>query len=503
MTQRRLSCLILFPLLFFSCPILSSPSSLRTSKVKVNSTITEVERIIKSLNLFPSSAINSGDPSFRRLPDAMSSSLVEQQFRLPALGDPGTSIRNLGHYAGYYRLPHSRDARMFYYFFESRRGLRNDPVVIWLNGGPGASSSIGLFYENGPYQIINHSLIWNDFGWDQVSNIIYIDQPTGTGFSYSSDHSDIRTDQESVSNDLYDFLQVFFHQHPQYLRNDLYITGESYAGHYIPALATRIRNGNNNGDGDHINLKGIAIGNGLTHPVIQYKSLTDYASNMRLITETEVRRVVRLIPKCEEDAARCNSRIGGVGGSCMEAYSSCTAVFNRLLEYYGSNRNYYDIRKERVGGMCYDFSYMENMLNNATIRTSIGVGNIRFVSLSVTIFNAMINDWMRNHAVEIPALLEDGIKVLIYAGEYDLIVNWIGIYRWVTEMNWSGQRTFNDKDLVSYVVDHAMKGELKEYGPLTFLKVHDSGHMVPMDQPKAALKMLERWTQGGTLMSRE
>ncbi|XP_047340251.1 serine carboxypeptidase-like [Impatiens glandulifera] len=495
MTQRGLSCLILFPLFFFSCPILSSQSSLRTSKV--NSTSTEVEILIKSLNLFPNSLVNSGDPSSRILPDAVSSSLVEQQFRLPALGDPGTSIRNLGHYAGYYRLPHSIDAWMFYYFFESRRDMRNDPVVIWLNGGPGASSSIGLFYENGPYKIMNQTLFWNNFGWDQVSNIIYIDQPIGTGFSYSSDHSDICTNQECVSNGLYDFLQVFFHQHPQYLRNDLYITGESYAGHYIPALATRIRNGNNNGDGDHINLKGIAIGNGLTHPAIQYKSLIDYASNMSLITETEVRRVARLLPKCEEDAARCR----GEGISCREAYSSCIAMFNLIVKYSGSNRNFYDIRKERVGEMCYDFSYMENMLNNATVRRSLGVGNIRFVSTSVTIFNALKNDWMRNYAVEIPPLLEDGIKVLIYAGEFDLMVNWLGIYRWVTEMNWSGQTKFNNKNFDSYVVDLAKKGELKEYGLLTFLKVHNSGHMVPMDQPKAALKMLKRWTQGGTLMS--
>ncbi|XP_047340246.1 serine carboxypeptidase-like 48 [Impatiens glandulifera] len=419
MAQRGLSCLILFPIFFFSCPILSSPSSLRTSKV--NPTITEVERIIKSLNLFPSSTVNSGDLSPRRLPDAVSSSLVENQFHLQALGDQGTSIQNLGHYAGYYRLPHSRDARMFYYFFE--RGMRNDPVVIWLNGGPGTSSSIGLFYENGPYKIMNQTLYWNDFGWDRVSNIIYIDQPIGTGFSYSSDESDICTDLECVSNDLYDFLQVFFNEHPQYLRNGLYITGESYAGHYIPALASRIRNGNNNGDGAHINLQGIAIGNGLTHPAIQYKSLIDYASNNGLITEIGVRSVAKLIPKCEEDAARCNARIGGGGISCRDAYFSCTAIFKRLLGYYGYNRNYYDTRKERVGEMCYDFSYMEKMLNKASVKMSLGVGNIRFVSLSDIVFDAMINDHMRNHAVEIPTLLEDGIKVLIYAGDRDLIMN--------------------------------------------------------------------------------
>jgi len=132
---------------------------------------------------------------------------------------------------------------MFYFFFESRNS-KDDPVVIWLTGGPGCGSELALFYENGPFHITNNlSLTWNHYGWDQVtlfnfhvsfmesvinlhqtfflicinklfflilqaSNIIFVDQPTGTGFSYSSDDSDIRHDETGVSIDLYDFLQV-------------------------------------------------------------------------------------------------------------------------------------------------------------------------------------------------------------------------------------------------------------------------------------------------------
>ncbi|XP_047336090.1 serine carboxypeptidase-like [Impatiens glandulifera] len=499
MSQRsRLSFLILIPLFFFSCPILSS-SSLRTSNV--NSTSTEAERLIQSLNLFPSSGVNSGgggggNSSQQRLPNAAWSSLVETRFHLQAHGNPGIPIQNLGHHAGYYRLPNTYDARMFYYFFESRKSKRSDPVVMWLNGGPGCSSSIGLFYENGPYQIRRDSLYWNEFGWDQVSNMIYVDQPTGTGFSYSSHQSDIRNDGEDVSNDLYHFLQEFFQEHPQYLRNDFYIAGESYAGHYIPALATRIHNGNNNRDGSHINLKGIAIGNGLVNPEIQYKSFPDYALSANLITESQARYVSELIPTCERNIARCNARRGGEGNSCLEAHISCTAIFKRVLIYFGSMRNYYDTRKQCAGQRrCYDFSYIESLLNSESVRNALGVGNIRFVSVSQIVYNAMLKDWMRNYAVEIPSLLQNGIKVLIYAGEYDLICNWLGIYRWVEDMQWYGQRQYNHASLVSYEVDGSTKGEIKEYGPLTFLKILNAGHYVPMDQPKVTLKMLKRWTR--------
>lgn len=70
---------------------------------------------------------------------------------------------------------------------------------------------------------------------------------------------------------------------------------------------------------------------------------------------------------------------------------------------------------------------MENFLNLKTTRDALGVGDIDFVSCSTTVYQAMLTDWMQNLEVGIPALLEDGIKLLIYAGEYDLICNWLGI----------------------------------------------------------------------------
>ncbi|PKI51938.1 hypothetical protein CRG98_027590 [Punica granatum] len=194
---------------------------------------------------------------------------------------------------------------MFYFFFESRVS-KDDPVVIWLTGGPGCSGALALFYENGPFHISSDlSLTWNDYGWDKVSNIIFVDQPTGTGFSYSSDSSDLRQDETGVSNDLYDFLQAFFTKHPDLVKNDFFITGESYAGHYIPALASRINKGNSAKEGIHINLKGIAIGNGLTNPEIQYEAYTDYALNMSLIDQSAYEDINSQVPSCKQKIKDC------------------------------------------------------------------------------------------------------------------------------------------------------------------------------------------------------
>ncbi|XP_021295806.1 serine carboxypeptidase-like [Herrania umbratica] len=449
------------------------------------------KKLIRELNLFPKEEVNVVDGGQVSLPE--DSRLVEKRFKFPNLAVPGgVSVEDLGHHAGYYKLANSHDARMFYFFFESRNS-KKDPVVIWLTGGPGCSSELALFYENGPFTIAdNMSLIWNQYGWDMASNLLYVDQPIGTGFSYSSDRRDIRHNEAEVSNDLYDFLQAFFAEHPEFEKNDFYITGESYAGHYIPAFAARVHQGNKAKDGIHINLKGFAIGNGLTDPAIQYKAYTDYALDMGLIKNSDYNRINKLVPVCEMAIKLC-----GTDGtiSCMASYFVCNAIFSGIMALAGDT-NYYDIRKKCEGSLCYDFSNMETFLNQESVRDALGVGSIDFVSCSPTVYQAMLVDWMRNLEVGIPALLEDGIKLLVYAGEYDLICNWLGNSRWVHAMEWSGQKEFVASPEVPFVVDGSEAGVLKTHGPLGFLKVHDAGHMVPMDQPKAALEMLKRWTKG-------
>ncbi|ONK71865.1 uncharacterized protein A4U43_C04F13180 [Asparagus officinalis] len=447
------------------------------------SPIENVDRLIRSLNLDPRDA---NDDAIGRGSEDLGKHIVE------ASSASGTSVKELGRHAGYFKLNHTHDARMFYFFFESRHN-KEDPVVIWLTGGPGCSSELALFYENGPFTIAkNLSLEWNNFGWDQASNLIYVDQPTGTGFSYSSDKRDTRHSEKGVSNDLYDFLQAFFGEHPELVKNDFYITGESYAGHYIPAFASRVHKGNKDNEGIHINLKGFAIGNGLTNPAIQYKAYTDYALENKVIKQADHERINKILPACELAIKLC-----GTSGTttCLASYMVCNTIFNSIMRIAG-NINYYDIRKQCEGQLCYDFSNMEKFLNQKATRDALGVGDIEFVSCSQSVYQALLTDWMRNLETGVPALLEDGIKMLIYAGEYDLICNWLGNSRWVHAMEWSGQHNFVSSPEMPFTVDGAEAGVLKTHGPLSFLKVHNAGHMVPMDQPKAALEMLKRWTRG-------
>ncbi|KAK2433874.1 serine carboxypeptidase [Trifolium repens] len=448
------------------------------------------EWLTRSLNLFLKEPVNivHDDHSV----DFVPGKIVEKKFSFFGDSD-GLSVENIGHHAGYYSLPRSKDARLFYFFFKSRNSTNDDPVVIWLAGGPGCGGEVAVFYENGPFLIANNlSLVWNNYGWDKASNILFIDQPIGTGFSYANDVNDIPHDETGVSNDLYDFLQEFFKQHPEFIKNDFYITGESYAGHFAPALASRIQQGNKDNKGITINLKGFAIGNGLINPRIQYPTIMQYAFDMKLITKEDQEDLNKLIlHECEDGIKNCENE---GKESCLLAFNQCDIMKNILA--IAGNINYFDIRKTCEGSLCYDFSKVHAFLNQKIVRDALGVGDMEFVICSEEVYDALKEDWMRNLEVDIPSLLEDGIKVLVYAGEFDLACNWLGISNWVHAMKWSSQNQFVASKSVQFLVDDIEAGLLKSYGPLSFLKVNGAGHMVPMDQPKAALEMLVNWMQG-------
>ena len=129
----------------------------------------------------------------------------------------------------------------------------------------GCSSLEGAFAELGQL-LVNHdtpsNLVLNPFSWTTISNMLFIEAPTCVGYSYGDSAGDCSHNDTSQAQDNYGALQAFFAGYPEFAANDFYITGESYAGIYVPTLAKAVVQGNAAGAGVHINLKGIAVGNG-------------------------------------------------------------------------------------------------------------------------------------------------------------------------------------------------------------------------------------------------
>ena len=155
---------------------------------------------------------------------------------------------------------------LHYWFVESQGNPATDPVVVWFNGGPGCSSLEGYLYEHGPFHVNPNNyneLYYNNYTWTQSASIIYIEAPAGVGFSYADVKSDYITNDNQTAADNLAALEVFFQGYPEYASNEFFITGESYAGIYVPTLAYAIYEATVAGT-TTINLKGIAVGNGCT-----------------------------------------------------------------------------------------------------------------------------------------------------------------------------------------------------------------------------------------------
>ena len=141
---------------------------------------------------------------------------------------------------------------------------------------------MALLSENGPCTVNadGASTTPNEFSWNTNANVLWLDQPAGVGFSYGSTND---KDEEMIAEDAYFFFQSFLQSHPEYMQNEVFIVGESYGGHYAPAVSHRIMQGNNEAkEGTvKINLAGLGVGNGLTSPRIQYEYYPQMAYNNR------------------------------------------------------------------------------------------------------------------------------------------------------------------------------------------------------------------------------
>eukprot|EP01114_Cavostelium_apophysatum_P014280 TRINITY_DN365_c0_g1_i1.p1 TRINITY_DN365_c0_g1~~TRINITY_DN365_c0_g1_i1.p1 ORF type:complete len:435 (+),score=116.18 TRINITY_DN365_c0_g1_i1:132-1436(+) len=404
----------------------------------------------------------------------------------------GLGPDNVTQHSGYITINGTYDngAHLFYWMFESRNVPKTDPLVLWLTGGPGCSSELALFFENGPYQINDDlSLKINPNSWNTFANLLYVDQPVGTGFSYADYEQDYVTDETEVAQDMYVFLQNFLAMYPQYQTQDFYITGESYAGHYIPAIAARILQGNQNKEGIHINMNGIAIGNGWVDPELQYGAYVDFSYDRGLINSFTADILTGVYDVC-----------AGLieAGSYLTAFAECNLILT-TIQAEGGNFNVYDITKPcTYPPLCYNLSLVDDFVGQAYVQKQLGVSpKASWTECNMEVHTLLLGDWISNLDVNIPSVLAAGVEVLVYSGQNDWICNWYGGRAWTNDLPWPGQSQFQSAQVNPWMVNGQQAGTVQTYGGFTFLAVANAGHMVPMDQPVNALAMLKTLVSGG------
>ena len=411
------------------------------------------------------------------------------------------------------------DKHLFYWFFEKRSSNATDvtdgetPLILWLTGGPGCSSTLALLTENGPCSVTSDgkSTEINPHSWTEAAHVLWLDQPAGVGFSYGKQND---YNEEMISEDAYYFLQGFFKSHPEYAKSPLFVVGESYGGHYAPAIAHKVftknknleENGQNLRDDSllKINLAGLAVGNGLTDPVEQYKWYPEMAyknsHGIKTVSESTYNTMTKTVPVCTKLIEGCNKGASFLSSfACQSAFVMCNAGLTSPYQLTGLNP--YDIRKPCGSRpLCYDFSNIETWLNTAETKKALNVKeDAKWATCNMGINFKFHTDWMKDFSPFVADLINAKIPALIYAGDVDFICNYLGNQAWTLGLEWDHKDDFNKAEVKEWgkKEDGSAAGLARSSNGFTFLQVYDAGHMVPSDQPAVALTMIKNFINGG------
>lgn len=368
----------------------------------------------------------------------------------------------------------------------------------------------GLFLELGPLRLDGEkldSIKINPSSWHNAANLLFLDQPVGTGLSYTVSRDGYATTDDTINDHFYKFLLAFFKLHDRYtttkngrkVTRSLFLTGESHAGHYIPTMAAYIQRQNAKAGPDDllITLDGVALGNPWTDPNNQYDP-SDFVRGLGLISQGQSNKLKVLNAECQSllMAGRFNHRI-------------CFSLLDDVIDSTAVQSSHkvlmYDARKFVHSTSVFPPGHeaVEAYLNRPDVKQAIHATNTpqRYVECADPPYNALSYQDGKGVTAELAEILNNGLRVLIYSGQYDIICNHLGTDKMLRMLSWSGQEEWLKAQPGVWLVDKQPAGYVQSFKNLHSLLILDSGHMVPMDQPRVALDMINRFLQGKSFSS--
>ena len=385
-------------------------------------------------------------------------------------------------YAGYLTVNKTHDSNLFFWFFPAQSGDASAPLLVWLQGGPGSSSLFGLFAEQGPIRVDKQkNLHPRNITWNSKYHLLFIDQPVGTGYSFTKSEKGYVRNEDEVARDLYSMLTQFMQIYTEYSASPFYVTGESYGGKYVPAIVYKIHVENPQAK-VKINLKGMAIGDGLIDPYNQW----DYGSAMYqfgLIDEEEL-DTVNILTGLARDA------IG------REDYLLAYSLFSELTgSLYTKTTGLNDIYNYKLTQSPEEFDYYVPWVTASEHRRQIHVGNLPYNGGAAVQIN-LANDVMQSIVSKVATIANNNYKILIYNGLLDVIIASSLTMDWIEKLDWQYASELHNAERTVWKVhpdDKDVAGYIKRAHSFFVAWVRNAGHMVPADQPRAAFDLIDRF----------
>ncbi|TXG60325.1 hypothetical protein EZV62_014898 [Acer yangbiense] len=471
---------------------------------------------------------------------------------------------------GYIGVDEKEDVQFFYYFVESQGNPREDPLLLWLTGGPGCSSFVGFVFEIGAllfhyhnfycfsscyyfdccvisscnveaplckvvvlsfrplhFNIVEYNgslptLALHPHSWTKVASIIFLDAPVGSGFSYSGCLQGSKSSDIKYAHQSYEFLRKWLLSHPKFIGNPFYVAGDSYSGMIVPIIAHKISTGIELDHKPPINLKGYVLGNPATDRKLDANFQIPYAHRMALISNElyksakrnckgEYVEVDKSNVQCAKDLQAisevcvcvciCTDRVNpahilepicppsNTWGRIFEINKMDTGYHRSMLEKY--NEPLLFMAKNPKFGCRETYNnFLCNIWgNDINVHKALHVRKGTFKAWTRCNGNILYKEYVKNVLTYHLHLNNRGYRALIYSGDHDMEVSYLGTLSWIKALNF----TIID-EWRPWLVDDQVAGYSTEYSKnFTFATVKGGGHTAPEYKPRECFSMFKRW----------
>ncbi|KAK3684851.1 putative serine-TYPE carboxypeptidase F precursor [Podospora appendiculata] len=432
-------------------------------------------------------------------------------------------------YAG--TLPISSDPKeqssLFWWFFPSTNPAAKKEILIWLNGGPGCSSLEGLLQENGPFvwQYGTFKPVANPWGWNSLTNVIWVEQPVGTGFSQGKVTAQ---NEEDVAAQFLGFWKNFIDTFSMQ-GYKVYIAGESYAGLYCPYIASAMLDKKDN---TYYNMSGLLIYDPVIAkdeiqepiPVLQF---TQYWAGLFPFNDTFKADLEVRDKKCGytdyvekylvyPPRGPAPSKLPGTDAS-GQTLDDCWGIYNDIFNAILLLNPCFDIYQVATtcpllwdvlgfpGSMFYLPTGAKIYFDRPEVKKAIHAPNITWTTCADgDVFVKGRDRSDPSNVRALPHVIDKTQNVIIAHGALDMVLLANGTLLGIQNMTWGGKLGFQHRPTepfyVPYNVDLTTTEVLAAGGVfgtthtergLTYVGIDLSGHMVPQYAPSAAYRNLE------------
>ncbi|KAJ4977543.1 hypothetical protein NE237_008323 [Protea cynaroides] len=407
-------------------------------------------------------------------------------------------------------------AHMFWWFYKSPYRVKDHskqwPTILWLQGGPGASGvGIGNFQEIGP---LDTDLKPRNSTWLRLADLLFVDNPVGTGFSFVEDKAQLVKTDEEAATDLTTLLKELFNGDQNLQKSPLYIVAESYGGKFAVTLALSALKAIEAGE-LKLKLGGVALGDTWISPEDFVFSWGPLLKDLSRLDNNGFEKSNSLAQQIKQqletgryvDATNTWSELEDViiySSNNVDFYNflldsandplsttatelSTSVALKRYSTYLNSKRFSPDSNGD-IG------SLMDGFIKQ---KLQIIPESLKWGGQAGLVFTTLEGDFMKPRINEVAELLAKGVNVTVYSGQVDLICATKGTEAWVEKLKWEGLQSFLSLDRTPLYCGNdktTTKGFTKSYKNLHFYWVLLAGHFVPVEQPCVALKILSDLT---------